>query len=198
MQSVHSVTNCGQKILFLCPMRIITTCLVSLLLSVVSMSAQDCNLVVDKTFPNGGFVKTTKQTTIYSMQPNRSLRLYLENLDNETTLGVNWYISPKVLPEGAKLNGKKPLLLTLTLASGKKVTITVLEPMPGSGTYKLKYADYMIGGLANLTADQKLLLESSPVTAVSESIYGVELPLIEQLPDTASSFFVDKLPCVAQ
>lgn len=162
------------------------------------MSAQDCNLVVDKTFPNGGFVKTTKQTTIYSMQPNRSLRLYLENLDNETTLGVNWYISPKVLPEGAKLNGKKPLLLTLTLASGKKVTITVLEPMPGSGTYKLKYADYMIGGLANLTADQKLLLESSPVTAVSESIYGVELPLIEQLPDTASSFFVDKLPCVAQ
>lgn len=192
------MTDCGQKILFLCPMRISSVLLIALLLSAFSLSAQNCDLVVDKTFPNGGFVKTTKQTTMYSLQPNRSLRLYLENLDNETTLGVNWYISPKVLPEGAKLNGKKPLLLTLTLASGKKVTITVLEPMPGSGTYKLKYADYMIGGLASLTDDQKVLLESSPITAISENIYGVELPLMEQLPDTASLFFVDKLPCVAQ
>lgn len=178
-------------------MRTTTICLIALLLSVVSLSAQDCNLVVDKTFPNGGFVKTTKQTTIYNLQPNRSLRLYLENLDNETTLGVNWYISPKVLPEGAKLNGKKPLLLTITLADGKVVSITVLEPMPGSGTYKLKYADYMIGGLADMKPEQIEQLKASPIKSIAESIYGVELPVVEQLADTATTFFVDKLPCIA-
>ena len=173
-----------------------TLLVIFLLFSALSLSAQDCDLIVDKTFPNGGFVKTTKQTTMYSFQPNRSLRLFVENLDNETTIGVNWYISPKVLPEDAKLNGKKPLLMTFTLSDGKEVTITVLEPTPGSGTYKLKYADYMIGGLAELKAEDIELLKAAPITSISESIYGIDLPTVEQLADTASLFFIDQLPCI--
>lgn len=176
-------------------MRTITTCLVCLLFAVVPMSAQDCDLVVDKTFPNGGYVKTTRQTTMYSLEPNRSLRLFMENLDGETTLGVNWYISPKALPSGSSFNGKKPLELTITLADGKKVTITVLEPMPGSGTYKLKYADYMIGGLANLDADKIATLKASPISTITESIYGVTLTQTE-VADTSKAFFVEKLECI--
>lgn len=168
--------------------------LTALLFSFVGLlQAQECDLLVDKTYPNGGFIKTTREQQIIKLT-GHSLKFYLENLDGQMTLGVNWYISPKALPEGSNFDGKKPLVLIIRLEDGNQLQLTVQEPKPGSGTYKLKYADYMIGGLAVLSAEDQQKLAKSPIRSITENIYGVSMPPVDDIKQI--KFFMNKITCV--
>ena len=169
-----------------------------ILLSFFSIQAmgQNCNLLVDRTVgQSGGFIKTTREEVIYQ-QTGRRLKFYLENLDGEYALAVNWYISPKVLDAKEVFDPKKPLLLTITLANGDKVSLTVLEPSPGGGTVKLKYADYMIGGLIPLPLETREKLLASPIVSITEGLYGTAPVTLSEI--TTPDFFQRMLPCIAQ
>lgn len=157
------------------------------------LHAQECDLLVDNSFPNGGYIKTTREHQIIKLT-GHSLKFYLENIDGQMTVAVNWYISPKALPEGSNFDGKKPMVIIINLEDGERVQLTVQEPKPGSGTYKLKYADYMMGGLAVLSPEDQQKLAKSPIRSITESIYGVSMPPVDDIKQI--KFFMNNIPCV--
>lgn len=181
--------------LFLPPMKTAVLSVIVMLCTAVAGFAQDCELLVDRTNEEGLTIRTTREQTFYQHE-GRRLRFYMELTGDQMAVAANWYISPKTIPDGQKFNSKKPLILTLTLENGEQVSLTIIEAQPGSGTYKLKYADYMIGGSAMITPEIMEQLKASPIKSYTESLYGVD---DYQVTDPIlPKYFINTINCLQQ
>lgn len=178
-------------------LRLMKTVVTIILLSIAALTpsaAQECDLLVDRTDVNGR-IRTTRENTFYQHE-GRRLRFYMEQSNEQLVLAANWYISPKTLPEGQKFNGKKPLEISLALENDDIVVLTIVEAIPGSATYKLKYADYMIGGSALISPEVAQRLQASPIKSMSESLYGITPYKVKDV--LLPQYFINTISCLQQ